>query len=209
MAPPLRKKISISVLIPFFVIMLFFTGMFWQKYRSSHEIPLEPPAPSTAGARSVTLFFVDGEARLTREARDIDTCDDDNSCLKSVLDELLNGPVGELDEAVPVGTIVDSVSIEGNKATIGLNRLFSDSMLSGSSAEILAVYSVVNTVAVNFPQIQKVKLNVDGNAGTILRHLDLSDPLVPDYSLEQSHSPEPEKTSTGSPAKNKGKVLKE
>ncbi len=182
-----RKKMSVNILIPFLVIILFFTGMFWQKYRSSHEISFVPSAPSTEGARSVILFFVDEEARLTREAREIDACDDDSECLKSVLDELLNGPVGELDEAVPMGTVVDSIHIEGSQATIGLNRLFSDSMLSGSSAEILAVYSVVNTAAVNFPRIQKVKINIAGDSGAILRHLDLSDPLVPDYSLEQSH----------------------
>lgn len=209
MTHPPRKKLSMNILIPFLVIMLFFTGMFWLKYRSSHEIQRVPPASSTEGTRPVILFFVDGESRLTREARDIDACDDDSTCLKSVLDELLNGPVSELDEAVPAGTVVDSVRIEGNQATIGLNRLFSDSMLSGSSAEILAVYSVVNTAAVNFPLIQKVKINIDGNSGAILRHLDLSEPLVPDYSLEQPYSPEPEKTSTGSPAKLKGKVLKE
>jgi hypothetical protein len=198
-----RKKISISILIPFLVIMLFFTVMFWQKYRSSHEIPIVPPASSTEGSRSVILFFVDEEARLTREARDIDACDDDSACLKSVLDELLNGPVGEFDEAVPSGTTVDSVRIEGNLATIELNSLFSDSMLSGSAAEILAVYSVVNTTTVNFPLIQKVKINIDGNPGAVLRHLDLSDPFMPDYSLEQSNTPVPENKSTGAPAKRK------
>ena len=131
-------------------------------------------------------------------------CDDDNACLKSVLDELLNGPIGEFEETVPEGTVVSAVRIEGNQATIEFNRTFSDAMLSGSSAEMLAVYSVVNTVAVNFPQVQKVKINVDGNQGVILSHLDLSEPLLPDYSLEQSLSTEPDKGSTVSPTNRKG-----
>lgn len=207
MAAQPRKKITISILIPFLVFILFFTIMFWQKYRSSHEIPVTPPPPSAEGNRPVTLFFVDAGAHLTREAREIDPCDNDTVCLKSVLDELLNGPVGEFDEAVPEGTVVDSVHIEGNQATIELNRIFSDSMLSGSSAEMLAVYSVVNTVAANFPQILKVKLNVDGKSDTILKHLDLSDPLVPDYSLEQLPVPVPEKYTPGSTTKRKEKDL--
>lgn len=201
-----RKKITISILIPFLVFMLFFTIMIWQKYRSSHEIPVTPPLPSSVGKRSVTLFFAADGTRLAREAREIDPCDDDNACLKSVLDELLNGPVGEFGETVPEGTAVDAVRIEGNQVTIEFNRTFIDAMLPGSSAEMLAVYSVVNTVAVNFPQIQKVKLNVDGNSGVILRHLDLSDPLLPDYSLEQSPVPEPEKSSTGPTSGRKGTV---
>lgn len=201
-----RKKITISILIPFLVFMLFFTIMIWQKYRSSHEIPVTPPQPSSEGKRSVALFFAADGTRLAREAREIDPCGDDNACLKSVLDELLNGPVGEFGETVPEGTAVDAVRIEGNQVTIEFNRTFIDAMPPGSSAEMLAVYSVVNTVAVNFPQIQKVKLNVDGNSGVILRHLDLSDPLSPDYSLEQSPVPEPEKSSTGPTSGRKGTV---
>lgn len=199
-----RKKITISILIPFLVFILFFSIMIWQKYRSSHEVPITPPQQHAEGKRSVTLFFAAEGTRLAREARAIDPCDDDNACLKSVLDELLNGPVGEFEETVPEGTVVDAVRIEGNQATIEFNRTFSEAMLPGSSAEMLAVYSVVNTVAVNFPQVQKVKLNIDGNAVVILRHLDLSDPLLPDYSLEQSPSPEPEKSSTGSTTNRKG-----
>jgi sporulation and spore germination protein len=204
MPPRPRKKITISILIPFLIFILFFSIMIWQKYRSSHEVPVTPPRQSEEGNRYVTLFFAAEGTQLVREARKLDPCEDDSACLKSVLDELLNGPVGEFEETVPEGTAVDAVSIEGNQATIEFNRTFSEGMLPGSTAEMLAVYSVVNTVAVNFPQIQKVKINVDGNKGAILPHLDLSDPLLPDYSLEQSPSPEPEKSSTGSTTNRKG-----
>lgn len=199
-----RKKITISILIPFLIFILFFSIMIWQKYRSSHEIAVTPPRQSGEGNRLITLFFAAEGTRLARETRKIGPCEDDNACLKSVLDELLNGPVGELGETVPEGTTVDAVRMEDNQATIEFNRTFSDEMLSGSSAEMLAVYSVVDTVAANFPQIQKVKINVDGNKEAVLRHLDLSDPLVPDYSLEQSPSPEPVKNTDGSNTNRKG-----
>lgn len=202
MAVQQRKKITISLLIPFLVFILFFTIMFWQKYRSSREVPVTPPPQAAEGPRSVTLFFAAQGGRLAREARELDPCDSDNSCLKSVLDELFNGPVGELDETMPEGTVIDSVSIDGNLATVEFNRTFSDDMPSGSSAEMLAVYSVVNTVAVNFPKIEKVKIKVAGNEGTILRHLDLSEPLLPDYSLEHDAS-ELEKSPAGSTTNNK------
>ena len=199
-----RKKVTISILVPFLVFILFFSIMIWQKYRSSYDVPVAPPLQSGEGRRSVTLFFAAEGTRLAREARDIESCEDDNVCLKSVLDELLNGPVGEFEETLPEGASVTAVHIEGNQATIEFNRTFSDEMLSGSSAEMLAVYSVVDTVAVNFPQIQKVKINVDGDSAVILHHLDLSDPLLPDYTLEQSPAPEPEKAQTGSTTNRKG-----
>jgi spore germination protein GerM len=199
-----RKRVTISLLIPCLIFILFFSVMIWQKYRSSHEIAVATPMQNGEGNRQVTLFFAAEGTRLVRETRDIEPCEDDDACLKSVLDELLNGPVGEFGETVPEGTTVDAVLIEGNQATIEFSRTFSDEMLSGSSAEMLAVYSVVDTVAVNFPQIQRVKINVDGNKGVILRHLDLSDPLVPDYSLEQTPSPEPGKSTHGSNTNRKG-----
>lgn len=198
-----RKKITISILIPSLVFILFFSIMIWQKYRTSHEVPVAPPQQHVEGNRSVTLFFAEG-TRLARETRVLDPCDNDSTCLKSAIDELLNGPVGEFEETLPEGTAVDAVRVEGSLATIEFNRTFSEAMLPGSSAEMLAVYSIVNTVAVNFPQIQKVKINVAGNRAVILSHLDLSDPLSPDYSLEQPTSPAPEKSSAGSTTNRKG-----
>ena len=206
MATQSRKKVTVSVLIPFLLFILLFSGMIWLKYRSSHEAPATPPQHTAEGRRTVTLFFASNGTQLARETREIDPCDDDNACLKSVLDELLNGPVGEFDETVPEGTLVNAIRIEGKHATIEFNRTFSEAMLSGSSAEMLAVYSVVNTVAVNFPQIEKVKLNVDGDKGAILRHLDLSDPLLPDYSLELNPAPLPGKSMIRSLEKSKGIV---
>lgn len=181
-----RKKITINLLVPFIVFVLFFSIMIWQKYRASQEVPVTPPQPSAESIRSVTLFFSEDGTHLTRETRELEPCDNDTECLKSVIDELLNGPIGELAETVPEGVALSSVSIEGDLALIGFNNLFSESMPSGSSAEMLAVYSVINTATVNFPQIKKVKIEVDGNKTGILHHLDISEPLVPDYTLELS-----------------------
>lgn len=192
-----KKKMTISILIPFVVCMLFFTIMVWQKYRASYDVSDSLTPPRAEGRRSVTLFFAADGTHLAREARDIDPCEDDTSCLKSILDELLNGPVGEYIETIPEGAFVETVVLEGSLATIGFNRFFSDTMLSGSSAEMLAVYSVVNTVTANFPSIQKVKIDIDGNAKVVLNHLDLSDPLSPDYSMELPVS-NSEKNVTGS-----------
>ncbi len=180
-----RKKISVSIMTPFLVVILFFSIMAWKKYRASREVPPIPTQQQSEGGRSVTLYFAADGTRLAREAREIDACDTDTDCIKSVLDELLNGPVGEFDETLPEGTAVDSIRIEGNLAIVEFNRTFSEAMPSGSSAEMMAVYSVVNTIAANFPQVQKVKLNSAGSSGSILHHLDLSEPLPPDFSLEQ------------------------
>jgi spore germination protein GerM len=84
--------------------------------------------------------------------------------------------------------LLNSVLIQGSMAVVDVNSNFVSEMSSGSSAEMMAVYSIVNTVCVNFPQITSVKLNVEGETKTVLRHLDLTDPLTADYSLEHKPS---------------------
>jgi len=184
MAPVSRKKVNISLLIPFLVIALFFGVMIREKYRSSHILPDKTVIQPPIGKRTAVLFFVTDGTRLAREARELDPCDDVDACMKDLLEELVKGPVGEFDDPLPEGTVINSVRVIGEMAEVYLNRTFAEAMPSGSSAEMLAVYSIVDTVATNFPQIARVKLSVDGDSKTLLHHLDLSDPIPPDYTLE-------------------------
>jgi len=180
-----RKRINVSLLIPFLVMALVFGILIWQKYQASREVPPKAEVQRPEGRRKVVLFFVADGSRLAREARDLDACDGTATCAKLVLDELFNGPVSNLDEALPESAALKGVRIEGDMAIVDLNRSFSDDMESGSSAEMLAVYSIVDTVCANFPQIARVRLTIDGQDQVVLGHLDLSEPLMPDYSLEQ------------------------
>lgn len=186
MATVPRKKVNISLLIPFLVIALFFGVLIREKYRSSQNLPDKSVVHPPVGKRTAVLFFITDGTRLVREARELDPCDAADACLKDVLEELVNGPVGEFDEPLPDGTVINSVRVVGERAEIDLNRAFADALTSGSSAEMLAVYSIVDTVATNFPQITRVKLSIDGDDKTLLGHLDLSDPLTPDYTMEQA-----------------------
>lgn len=190
MAAHPRKRVTINILIPFLVILLFFSIMVWNKYRASLAVPVAPPPQSAEVRRPITLFFTAEGTRLAREAREIEPCANDDACLREVVTELLHGPVGEFGVAIPEGTVVIAAHIEGPLATVEFNRTFVDGMISGSSAEMMAVYSVVNTVAVNFPHITSVKINIEGGGENALSHLDLSDPLPPDYTLEQPPAPE-------------------
>ncbi|MBC8017899.1 MAG: GerMN domain-containing protein [Verrucomicrobia bacterium] len=184
-----RRKINISLLIPFAIVALVFSVLIWKKMQASREVRPVPQVAEPAAPRKGVLFFVTDGVRLVREARELDACGETQECLKDLLDELFSGPVGDLDEALPESSGVKSVRIEGDLAIVDLNQAFASDLAAGSSAEMLAVYSIVDTVCVNYPQIARVKLTVEGNEKTQLRHLDLSDPLPPDYTLEQSLTP--------------------
>ncbi|GFE60312.1 GerMN domain-containing protein [Geobacter sp. AOG2] len=186
MPPIRRKRINIGLVLPFLVIALVFGGMLWQKYQASHKIPPAPQISQPSGTRTAVLFFVADGSRLAREARELEPCNETGACIRNTLDALLSGPLGDYDEALPESTVLNSVRLEGATAVVDLNRSFAADLPSGSSAEMLAVYSLVDTICVNYPQVRRVKLTIEGNGSAVLGHLDLSEPLEPDYSLEQA-----------------------
>lgn len=210
MAPASQKKFNINLLIPFLLIAIVFGVTIWQKYRASQELPPLPPIQQPAGRWTAVLFFVADGTRLAREARELDPCDDVNTCMKDVLEELVNGPVGQFDPALPDGTAINKLLIDKDQVIIDLNRVFAETLPSGSSAEMLAVYSIVNTVVTNFPQIAMVKFTFDGEVKSLLGHLDLSEPLVPDYNLELPPvppvPPSPKKAVPGTSKNKKGQT---
>lgn len=207
MAPHKRKRTTISLLIPFLVIALVFGVLLWNKHRASRMVAPTPQVQKQSGKRTVVLFFVGEGNRLAREARELEPCNDTTACIKEVLDELFSGPVGELDEALPAGSLLIGVRIEGTTAVVDVNRNFIDELPKGSSSEILAVYSIVDTVCINFPQITRVKLTVEGEGKSGLSHLDLSHALGADYSLEQQlvQVPASTKALPSKPYKTEGK----
>lgn len=190
MASIRRRKVSISLLIPFAIVALVFGGLVWKKLHDSREVPLVPSVNEPAAERKAVLFFVADGVRLAREARVLESCSETADCVKDLLDELFSGPVGELDEAIPEGAAVAGVRLEGDLAVVDVTRPFVSEMPVGSSAEMMAVYSIVDTVCANYPQITRVKITVEGE-GAVLNHLDLRDPISPDYSLEQAPAAQP------------------
>jgi hypothetical protein len=195
-----RKRINPSLLIPFFVLALVFGAMIVQKYRTSREIPAVPQQQNPSGTRTAVLFFVTGGGRLVREARVLEPCTETAACIRDTLDALFSGPLGAYDEAIPESAAINGVRVEGRLAIVDLNQGFATDLPSGSSAEMAAVYSIVDTVCANYPQIAHVQLTIEGNAVPALRHLDISTPLVPDYSLEAPDLPPvPGASSSGVP----------
>ena len=98
------------------------------------------------------------------------------------------------NEACGEGAILAGVRLEGDLAVVDVSKAFASDLPAGSSAEMLAVYSIINTVCFNYPQIARVRITVEGNQKTVLKHLDLTEPLPPDFALER------EETSTNNPA---------
>jgi spore germination protein GerM len=181
-------KRGIGVLVTAFLLLALFLGvMVFRKYEGAKHPPAVPAAPVQSGYLNVTLFFADttGEG-LVREGREIEPCDDLSDCLESILEELINGPVSDLAPVLPLAGMFNSVQLDGNLARVDFAEELLDALPSGSSSELLAAYAVVNSLALNYPQVQQVLFTVDGKPlETLKGHLDLRKPLAPDFSLER------------------------
>ncbi len=98
---------------------------------------------------------------------------------KSIVKALISGPRKDLVRAIPEGTELRALYItKKGTAYVDLTRAISDQHPGGSKSELLAIYSIVNSLILNVPDIKSVKLLIEGNeAETLAGHIDLRFPL--------------------------------
>jgi spore germination protein GerM len=93
---------------------------------------------------------------------------------------LINGPENNsLQSPLPQGTKLLSLYISSdNTAVLDFSEEIREKHPGGSQAEILTIYSIVNTLTLNIEEIDKVKILISGNeAETLAGHIALSFPL--------------------------------
>ncbi len=173
--------------IAFFVCAAVLGALFFKKYEERRHQPATPQHPQEEGTFTVTLYFASPDGGgLVREGREIDNCTDSADCVESVVNELINGPLGDLAPTLPENTSIQDVQVNGDLAVVDLGEELVSGLPAGSNAEMMAAYSIVDSIAVNFPRIRQVKLLVGGKTLETLRgHLDLRAPLKPDFTLER------------------------
>lgn len=148
----------------------------------------EPGTAAEDPARriSVRLYF---EARdrdgLLPEERDIAFSTDLSRQIRTVVEELAKGPTSGLVATLPTGTRVEEVFVQARGvAYVSLSGELASGLPGGSRAELLTVYSIVNTVVANFPAVSRVQLVVnDQPTRSLGGHVDLTRPLPPDMTL--------------------------
>ncbi len=98
---------------------------------------------------------------------------------KSIVKALISGPRNDLVRTIPAGTELRALYIsEAGTAYVDMTRAFRDLHPGGSKSELLAIYSIVNSLILNVPDIKSVKLLIQGNeAETLAGHIDLRFPF--------------------------------
>jgi len=132
--------------------------------------------------RSVRLFFSSpDEDSLQEEIREIKVGRSMVDEAKTSLQELIKGPKSELVSTIPAGAQIRQLYIDRRgTAYVDFSPELRDDHPGGSRAELLAVYSIVDTLAYNFEQIKRVKIMIGGSeTETLAGHVDLRTPLRP------------------------------
>jgi spore germination protein GerM len=138
------------------------------------------------GVQSVLLTFAtSGATRTIDERREIVVPEDRASRARRILEELASGPETDgADPTIPIGTRVNSVVFDD---TGGAFADFSPELVEnhpgGSTGELFTIRSIVRTLALNFPDVERVSILVDGDEiETLAGHIDASVPfLVENY----------------------------
>jgi spore germination protein GerM len=186
-----RPALVLAALALVLVVLavIFFTGGPGDKVKrvldANAPRPAEPGG-AEAAAKTVTLFFLDdGDDLLHKETREIAAGPTEAEEAERALAELIKGSEKGFVSPLPPQTRVRQVFVAPDGlATVDLSREVADGFAYGSTAELAAVYAVVDTLVFNFPQVKRVVILVEGvEKETLGGHVDLTRAFLPDYSI--------------------------
>lgn len=136
--------------------------------------------------KEIVLYFSDRNGEyLIGEKREILKKDDLKEEAKQTIIELIKGPKGKLTPTLPPRTKLLAIQLnEEGVVKVDFNKSLSKDHPGGSSAEIMTTYSIVNSLALNFPKIKQVQILIEGKPiKTIAGHLSLEIPLSSNLGL--------------------------
>ncbi|HEY3119302.1 MAG TPA: GerMN domain-containing protein [Vicinamibacteria bacterium] len=168
----------------------------------------DEPAHGAERTINVQLFFPAADRPgLALEERAVPFASDLSLQLRAVVEELARGSrVGALPSLGPGTRVLDVFVSATGIAYVNLSKEATQGNPGGSEAELLSVYSLVNSLTASFPAVKRVQILIDDHsAPTFNGHLDLSRPLPPDPTLLASSgaapgAPVPSPSASASPS---------
>ena len=145
-----------------------------------------PAPPEQAGeierAREATLYFGSRNASgLVAEYRRVASSDDALENLRRVIEELVGGPRGDGVPTLPSSVRLLAVFIREDTAFLDFSQEIVGDFSGGTAAEYMLIASIVQTACANFPEVEAVRILVEGEeVDSIGGHLYIARLLRPD-----------------------------
>lgn len=149
------------------------------KYASLSEPLLAP--------NQINIFFTADGRTLTPETREQPPNLPTTEKIRFILNELIKGPKqGYFEETIPKDTKIRGIYLLGDKAVVDFSVNIIDDLWGGFSSELIAVYSIVNSIILNCKDISSVKILIDGNSKEVFNsYIDIETPLSENIALNQ------------------------
>jgi spore germination protein GerM len=150
--------------------------------------PIDAPAQQTDAAPGpavprikATLYFASADGLgLVPVEQEIPLAQGTVAQARAVVEaQLAASPPDSLASTIPEGTKLLGVYVsERNEAFVDLDTTVRTKHPGGSMNELFTVYTIVNAVTANLPDVQQVQLLIDGReVDTLAGHVDLRRPL--------------------------------
>lgn len=133
------------------------------------------------GKAVVSLYFADADnAFLKSEQKKISRSSDPVKFGRAIIESLIKGSEGELGRTIPEETLLKTFNVaKDGSAYADFTSAIRDKHPGGSSSELLTVYSIVNSLVMNIPEIKRVKILIEGRESmTLAGHIDLRFPFT-------------------------------
>lgn len=172
-------------LVPILILMLLLAAG-WFAYRAMQRVAkVDQDATEVTVAlpqREVILYFGSQDGfSLVAEAREVPD-GEEGQLVKEIIQSLSLGPHSRLIPILPPGPRLLGYTEQDGIATLDFSSELVAAHPGGSMSELLTVYGLVNTLAVNFPHIRKVRILIDGQpVETLKGHVDLRQPIAADF----------------------------
>ncbi|MDO8885562.1 GerMN domain-containing protein [Candidatus Oleimmundimicrobium sp.] len=159
------------ILVVITAVCFFVTGCDKEEPKTNGEnevISVEETGLDESGAEfetdeettTLTVYFSDEQAMyLLPETKEVPKTE---TPAQAAIEELIKGPeeAGHVS-TIPEGTKLNGIKIEEEMAYVDFSEKFKANYQLGSAAEIMTIYSIVNTLT-EFPTIKRVKFLVNG-----------------------------------------------
>lgn len=183
------KNFLVSILGVVVVGVLAGYGLSWfLQDRQEPEETVVPVVEEQLPPRLVQLYFVDpAGTSLVLEGREIAGCDDENMCIKGVLDALIEGSQQGFVDVLPKETQVLDVTVENDLVRANFSRHLADFHPGGNLSELLTVYSLIDTLNENFSYLRQAQILIEGEVRQTLKgHARIDQPVYVDFGLTQA-----------------------
>jgi spore germination protein GerM len=151
------------------------------------ETPSSIAIANKVAVREVRLYFEGDNMLLQFEKRSVSVPENPAGAISVVARELMKGPAtATFYRVYPADTVIRAAYLlPDGTAFVDLGGpTLMNGWGTGTHAELMAVASLVQTLAANFPEVKKVRLLINGEpAETLAGHINLGRSLAPMTSL--------------------------